>query len=106
MSGMSILGICSALIGLGTMIYGGTLFPIDLLDSNFMSFVVGGLCLISMGISIISGISPIIKVGTIWLTVVFSMIYIYGFEMELMIKLISFVPIIGLALWITTKFMK
>lgn len=106
MSGLTIFGGCIAIIGIGIIIWGANLFPFNLMNSDFMSFVVGGLVLISIGIAMISGISPILKVGIIWITAIFLLIYMYGFEMELIVKLISFVPIIGLVIWLTTKLWK
>ncbi len=106
MNGITIFGICIALIGTGTIFWGTTLYPINLLDSEFMSLFVGGLVLISIGVALMSGVSPILKISIIWVTAILTLVYIYGFEMDLIVKLISFVPIIGLVIWLTTKFLK
>lgn len=106
MSGLSIFGICLALIGICTVIYGGFLFPLNFLNSEFMSMVIGGLVLLTIGICLVSELSPIFKVTSIWLTTLLSLVYIYGLEMDFIVKVISFIPIIGLALWLTIKFLK
>ncbi|OTO65582.1 hypothetical protein [Enterococcus sp. 12E11_DIV0728] len=106
MSGLSILGICLILLGICTVIYGGFLFPLDFLNSEFMSMVIGGLVLVCIGVFLVSEINPIFKILVIWITAILSLIYIYGFEMDFIVKLMSYIPIIGLAVWLTLKLLK
>lgn len=106
MNGLTILGITLALIGVGTIIYGGTLFPVNILDNNFMSFLVGGIVFISIGICMISGLLATIKIAFIWISAIALILYINNFEMAFVLRLLNFIPIIGLGIWLTTKWLK
>ena len=106
MSGLSIFGICLILLGICTVIYGGFLFPLNFLNSEFMTMVIGGLVLVCIGIFLVSEIAPIFKILVIWITAILSLVYIYGLEMDFIIKIMSYIPIIGLAVWLTIKLWK
>ena len=71
-----------------------------------MSMVIGGLVLVCIGIFLVSEIAPIFKILVIWITAILSLVYIYGFEMDFIIKIMSYIPIIGLAVWLTIKIWK
>lgn len=104
MNGLSILGICMIVVSVFIIIWGATLYPINFLNSGFMSFVSGGLVLITIGLFAITGTPALVKVTSISLTTIGLIIYIIGFkEMGIMLQLLSFVPIIGLAVWIMMK---
>ncbi len=106
LTGWTIFGLCLALLGVATIIYGGLLYPINFLDRDFMSFVIGGLFLISIGVCLVSEAAPLFKIGFIWITACFSCLYLYGLEMDWMVKFMGFVPIAGFAVWLTTKMLK
>lgn len=105
-NGLTILGICLIVVSIFSIVYGATLYPFNFLNSNFMSFVVGGVLSITIGMCIISGMPNESKLVAVWISALSLMVYVYGFEMELILTLMSFVPIVGLALWITTKLFK
>lgn len=106
MNGISILGICLVVIGILIVIWGATLTPVNLLNSDFMSFTAGGILCVAVGICLISGLPAIAKIIFVWLSALSIGIYIYGFGMDFIIKLISFVAIAGISVWITAKFLK
>ena len=106
MNGISILGICLVVIGILIVIWGATLTPVNLLNSDFMSFAAGGILCVAVGICLISGLPAIAKIIFVWLSALSIGIYIYGFGMNFIIKLISFVAIAGISVWITAKFLK
>ncbi|MDR0921050.1 MAG: hypothetical protein LBM95_01530 [Lactobacillales bacterium] len=105
MGGLTIFGICLIVVAVISVIYGATLSPVNLMNSDFMSWVVIGVLLLTVGVCLIAGMPAIVKTVAIWLSALVLCLYVYGFEMELLMKLISFVPIIGLAVWITIKFL-
>lgn len=49
MGGFGIAGICFALCGFLTLIWGGTVVPVSLTSPDFMSFATGGLVLLAIG---------------------------------------------------------
>lgn len=105
MSGLSILGICIAVVGVLVVIWGASLY--GLLSLDFMAFAVGGAIMLAVGLWLIAGLSPIIQIGGIWLAAIATMAYLFMLpDTDLMIRLIGFVPIIGLAVWLTTKLLK
>ena len=106
MNGISILGICLVIIGVLVVIWGGTLTPVNLLNSDFMSFAAGGILCVAVGVYLISGLPAIVKIIFVWLSTLSMGIYIYGFDMDFIIKIISFVAIAGISVWITAKFLK
>lgn len=106
MNGISILGICLVVIGILIVIWGATLTPVNLLNSDFMSFAAGGILCVAVGICLISSLPAIAKIIFVWLSALSIAIYIYGFGMDFIIKLISFVAIAGISVWITAKFLK
>lgn len=104
MNGLSIFGICTVIISVLVMIWGATLHPINFLDANFMSFVISGLVFITIGLFMITGIPTFVKIVSILVSMAGLMLYIYGFEgMDLILKLMSFVPVVGFAIWLIVK---
>lgn len=104
MNGWSILGICLVVVSLLTIVWGGYQYPVNFLDTEFMSYVVGGLIFATIGLFLISGVPVSVKIVGILLSTASLLLYIYGFEgMDLILKLISFVPVIGFAAWLILK---
>ena len=53
----------------------------------------------------VTGLPAIVQIVGIWLAAVATMLYIYSLpDTDLIIKLIGFVPVLGLALWLSLKF--
>ena len=107
MNGLSILGYCLAIVGALTVIWGATLFRPDLTDSRFMSFATSGVILAAVGLCFISAVPPAVSVAGIWAATLTTMIYIWWLpKMELPVRIISFVPLVAFAVWLTTKLLK
>lgn len=107
MNGLGITGISITVIGILVIIWGATLQPIDLSGPDFMSFVAGGMILLAIGLCMIAGLPAILKIAGVWLAAVTTMIYIYSLpDTNLIIKVIGFIPVTSLAVWIFFKFWK
>lgn len=107
MNGLSILGYCLAIVGVLTVIWGATLFRPNLTDSRFMSFATSGVILAAIGLCFISAVPPAVSVAGIWAATLTTMIYIWWLpKMELPVRIISFVPLVAFAVWLTTKLLK
>ncbi len=105
MNGLTIAGMALALTGILVVIWGMTLHPLNLLSPDFMSFATGGLLLLATGLCMMTGLPPIMQIAGIWLAAVATLFYIYSLpNTELIIKLIGFVPVLGLAVWLSLKF--
>lgn len=104
MSGFTIAGMALAVTGILVVIWGMTLQPVHLLSPDFMSFATGGLLLLAVGICMVTGLPTILQIAGIWLAAVATMLYIYSLpDTDLIIKLIGFVPVLGLAVWLSLK---
>lgn len=103
----TIVGVSLILISILTILYGWTLFPQDFVSVDFMSFLVGGMMGIVIGLCMITGVSNIAKQVAILLAGILVSAYCFLFEMDLILKLIATVCIMGTALglvfWISAK---
>ena len=105
MSGLTIAGMALAVTGILVVIWGMNLHPVHLLSPDFMTFATGSLILVAMGLCMVTGLPAIVQIVGIWLAAVATMLYIYSLpDTDLIIKLIGFVPVLGLALWLSLKF--
>lgn len=105
MSGFTIAGMALAVTGILVVIWGMTLQPVHLLSPDFMSFATGGLLLVAVGICMVTGLPAILQIAGIWLAAAATMLYLYSLpDTDLIIKLIGFVPVLGLAVWLSLKF--
>ncbi|MGT2946885.1 hypothetical protein [Streptococcus chenjunshii] len=104
MSGLTMIGISCAVIGILVVIWGATLFPIDLTFPDFMSFTAGGIVLLAVGLCMISYLPSICKMSGIWLAAVMLILYLCSFtEVDFVVKIIGFIPILALAVWLSFK---
>ncbi len=104
MSGFTIAGMALAVTGILVVIWGMTLQSVHLLSPDFMSFATGGLLLLAMGLCMMTGLPAIVQIVGIWLAAAATMLYIYSLpDTDLIIKLIGFVPVLGLAVWLSLK---
>lgn len=107
MRGLTMTGICFTIVGMLVVIWGATLYPIDLSSPDFMSFATGGLILTAMGLCMVRNLPSILSVAGIWLAALAIMLYLYSLpNTDLIIKVIGFVPVVALAIWLTFKFWK
>lgn len=107
MNTLTITGISFSVMGILVLIWGTTLQPINLSSLDFMSFATGGLILLAAGLCMITSLPSILSLAGIWLASVATMIYIYSLpETDLIVKVIGFVPVLALAVWLSIKFWK
>lgn len=106
MSGLTILGYVLIALGVITCIWGGGQYSVNLSDSNFMSFLVGGLFLLTIGIAVIRNVPTWLILGAIFVTGAITIVYMIGLKMHLYALLSGIVVIAGLALWLTTLVLK
>ena len=76
MSGMLILGICLVAIGLLTIGYGGVTVGFSL-SVDFQSFLVGGLILVLIGVTLIPGLTVVAKLTALALATLSLLMYIH-----------------------------
>lgn len=106
MSGLTILGYVLIALGVITCIWGGGQYSVNLMDPNFMSFLVGGLFLITVGIAVIRNVPSWLILGAIFVTGVATIVYMVGLKMHIYTLLAGIVVILGLVLWLTTLVLK
>ena len=104
MSGRGITGICLAVCGVLTVIWGGAQGPVDVTNPDFMSFATGGMVLLVIGALLIPGLPSACTIVAVWAAALTSVVYIFTLpDTEVLVKLISAVPVVGLAAWLTIR---
>lgn len=106
MSGTAILGYVLVALGVITGIWGGAQFPVTWTDSDFMSFLMSGLALLTVGLAIIRGLPSWLLLGAMYLTGAMTIVYMAGMHMELYVWLSGIVVVLGLGWWLTTLILK
>lgn len=106
MTGLTILGYVLMTLGVIVGIGGGILKPIDLMNSEFMSFFTGGLILITIGLALIKGIPQWLLLATLWIMAVSVIVYMYGFHMPVLVFVSGIAVILGIGIWLTTLILK
>ena len=102
MTGLTILGYVLMALGVIVGIGGGILKPIDLMNSEFMSFLTGGLILITIGLALIKSIPQWLLLTALWVTAVAIITYMYGFHMPGWVFASGIVVAVGVGIWLTT----
>lgn len=93
-------------IAILTIVWGAFEHGVKLFDSDFMSYAVGGLVCLIISLLMISFVPSSVTIVVIGLTALSSMLYIYGFdEVDLILKLMSLVPILGFTTWLILHLM-
>ena len=104
MSGRGITGICLAVCGVLTVIWGGAQGPVDVTNPDFMSFATGGMVLLVIGALLIPGLPSACTIVAVWAAALTSVVYIFALpDTEVLVKLIGAVPVVGLAAWLTIR---
>ncbi len=106
MSGLTILGYVLVALGVITGIWGGGQYSVNLMDPKFMSFLVGGLFLLTIGIALIRNVPSWLILGAIFVTGAAAIVYMVGLKMHIYTLLAGIVVILGLVLWLTTLVLK
>lgn len=99
----TLLGYILIIIGFIVGIWGGFQFPIRLLNSEFMSFIVSASVLITLGVAFLkTGIKWIFP-GFVWVTICLSIIYLVGFKMPIWVLACGIIVLLTIG-WGTTSF--
>lgn len=106
MTGLSILGVILAALGLIVIIWGGATYPFNLMSSDYMSFLVGGLVLLTTGLALVFKIPAWIVLITLYVTAASIIVYLIGFKMQTYVLLSGIVVTLGAAWWLTTLILK
>ena len=102
--GRGITGICLAVCGVLTVIWGGAQGPVDVTSPDFMSFATGGMVLLAIGVLLIPGLPSACTIVAVWAAALTSVACIFTLpDTEVLVKLISAVPVVGLAAWLTIR---
>lgn len=102
---MTIIGGSSVIIGILLIFMGGTQFPLNFSNPDFLTYLIGGFILITFGLCLFKQLPGLIKVTSIILTAISIIIYINASEgIDFILKLIAYVPVVALALWLSLKF--
>ena len=102
--GRGITGICLAVCGVLTVIWGGAQGPVDVTSPDFMSFATGGMVLLVIGALLIPGLPSACTIVAVWAAALTSVACIFTLpDTEVLVKLISAVPVVGLAAWLTIR---
>ncbi len=102
MSGLTILGYVTAALGIIVCVWGGAEYSFSLTDGSFMSFLVGGLVLITCGLACIRSTPIRLLLGALYITGAAVIVYMIGLRMPLYVLLSGIVVTSGLAWWLTT----
>ena len=104
MSGRGITGICLAVGGVLTVIWGGAQGPVGVTNPDFMSFATGGMVLLVIWALLIPGLPSVCTIVAVWAAALTSVVYIFALpDTEVLVKLIGAVPVVGLAAWLTIR---
>ena len=106
LTGLTILGYVMIALGVIICIWGGEQYPINLMNSDFASFLVGGLILITIGIAVIHKVPAWLVLGGMYVAGIVLIIFMIGLGMEMFALLAGIVTILGLVLWFTTLVLK
>lgn len=97
MSVSTILAYVLIALGLIVGIWGGVSFSVDLMNSEFMSFLVSGVVLLTIGAALLDKAPDWLTVGLLWATTILLIIYLYGLQMPLWVFLSGVVVLVGIA---------
>ena len=101
LSGRSILGIAIAVIGVLTMAWGTTQAAQDF--EGFKTLGLGGVIALATGMCLVSEVPTALQIGGIWVAAAASAAYIFTLpNWEFLLQMMSVVPVVALAVWITT----
>ena len=107
MSGLSILGFCIIIIGLLTIVFGGSEFGLSMTNPDFTIFLVGGLITVLIGTALVPNMPVVCKLASLALATLASAWYIYQIQgMDMILRLISIVVVLGFAAWLAMLFLR
>jgi len=103
MRGLSILSYVLIIVGVLIGFWGGSIFPVSLINENFMTFLTSAFILITMGILLIKDIQKQIVIGSLFLTTLVTVLYMISLKMDMWVLLIGIVVVISFGWWLSTK---
>lgn len=106
MSGLTILGYLLVVLGIIVGIWGGALYPVHIMNSDFMSFLVGGLVLLTIGMALIHNIPVWLLTGAVAVTAAAVIVYLIGFKMDVFVLLAGIAVTAAFAWWMITLILK
>lgn len=101
MTGLTILGFVLIVLGVIVGFGQGAQLPINMMSSQFMTFLVSAFVLITIGVALIKNVSNWLTLGLLWITIALTIIYLYGYEMKIWVVLSGVVVILGIGWWLT-----
>lgn len=105
-SGLVILGYVLVSLGVIVLLWGGTQYPLYLMNNHFMTYLVGGLILTTVGLAVVRGTPTWLLLGALYLTEISTILYMFSVRMHLFTLLSGIVVTLGLVWWLTTLIMK
>lgn len=105
-TGLAILGYMLVALGGIVAIWGGAQYPFNVMDSSFMSFLVGGLVLLFIGFNVIPYTPIWLRLCSLYATGAAVILYLIDFQMPLYVLLSGMVVTAGIAWWLTTLILK
>lgn len=106
MSGLAILGIVLVILGVIVVIWGGAQYPVNFMGSDFMSFVLGGLVLLTIGLALIPQVPNGLLLAALYITGAAVIVYLIGCKMLIYVLLSGIVVTLGAAWWLTTLILR
>ena len=106
MTGLIILGYVLIILGVVIGFWGGAQFPINIMNGEFMSFLVSAFVLITIGIALLKNVPNWLTLGLLWITVVLNIIFLYGFKMPIWVLLAGIMVLLAIGGWLTTLISK
>lgn len=103
MRGRSIFGYVLIVVGILTGFWGGSMYPVDFMNEDFMSMLTGASLLITLGVPLVKDIPKWLVLGALYLTLLLSVVFMVSVKMGLWVTLMGVVVLIGLGWWLTIK---
>ncbi|HZK52856.1 MAG TPA: helix-turn-helix transcriptional regulator [Desulfosporosinus sp.] len=100
---MEIWGFVLIVLGILTIFWGGSMFPISLMNEDFMTFLTSAFVLITLGIWLVKDFQKQTLIGALYLTLLISIVYMVSLKMDVWVLLMGVVVEIGFVWWLTTK---
>lgn len=100
---LSISGSALILIGVLIGFQGGSKFPVSFVNKDFMVYLTSALILITLGISLMKYISKWILIGSLYLSLIVTVIYMAILMHDLWELMMGIVVAICFGWWLTTK---
>lgn len=102
LAGLTILGYVLIALGIIVAIWGGGQHAVNLMDPDFMSYLVGGLYLLTIGVAVIRNTPSWLILSAIFVTAAATIVFMIGLKMQTYALFAGIAVILGLVLWLVT----